>query len=631
LIVYRKLKRDFLADLHGHDIEALILEAMKRRVGHSVAPNEVKAWKESLTAVGKVLYDPQIPEDAGVAVEYAIPATAKRIDVIVSGLDERGQDTAVVIELKQWSQAWKTDKDAIVVTFLGKAEREVSHPSYQAWTYVHLLRAFNAAVHEGGIALQPCAYLHNYASDGVLDDPVYEAHVDRAPLFFAGDPQRQALRGFIRARIRRGDAGRTIDRIERGAVRPSKMLADSVGGMLEGKSEFVLIDEQKVVYERALEIVAHAERTGRKQVLIIEGGPGTGKSVLAINLLAALTKKRIGCQYVSKNAAPRAVYAAKLAGQLTQAEIGALFSGSGAFVGKKANAWGTLIVDEAHRLNEKSGLFGNLGSHQAREIIRAARTTIFFIDDDQRVTLKDIGERASLRQWALEEGADVHEAQLESQFRCNGSDGYLGWLDDTLQIRETANTTLEADAFDFRVFDSPLELHEAIEARNRVNNRARVVAGYCWKWPSKTKPTEYDIEIPAHGYRKRWNLSKDGSLWIITPGSVDEVGCIHTCQGLELDVVGVIVGPDLVVRDGVVRTHPERRASTDRSLFGLKRLAVQDAQQAERLADRIIKNTYRTLMTRGMKGCWVYCTDEETARWFRARSKPGKAGRDAFA
>jgi DUF2075 family protein len=313
------------------------------------------------------------------------------------------------------------------------------------------------------------------------------------------------------------------------------------------------------------------------------------------------------------------VYLKKLAGTRAKGVVKNLFSGSGAYLNAEVDDWGTLIVDEAHRLNEKSGLYGVDGEHQAKELIRASRSTIFFVDDDQRVTLKDIGERAALREWAIAEGAEVSDAKLESQFRCSGSDGYLAWLDNTLQIRDTANTRLEASEFDFRVFDSPSALHDAITERNAVENKARVVAGYCWKWPSKKDPQRFDIEIPEHGYRRRWNLGKDGSLWIVADGSVDEVGCIHTCQGLEVDVIGVIVGPDLIVRDGKVVTVPERRASSDQSLKGYKKMAKAEPEVAKPLADRIVKNTYRTLMTRGMKGCWVYCTDQETAEWFRSR------------
>lgn len=324
-------------------------------------------------------------------------------------------------------------------------------------------------------------------------------------------------------------------------------------------------------------------------------------------------------RYVSKNAAPRAVYEAKLTGTFSRTRISNLFSGSGAFVETAPDSYDTLIVDEAHRLNEKSGLYGNLGENQVRELIRAARCTVFFVDDDQRVTLRDIGHSDELRRHAGELGAEVTELQLASQFRCNGSDGYLAWLDNTLAIRTTANATLETSEFDFRVFDNPADLHALIALKNRANNRSRMVAGYCWQWPSRRDPKAWDIELPQFDYRRRWNLDRDGSLWIVTPGSVDQVGCIHTCQGLELDYVGVIIGPDLRYHDGRIVCDASERASSDQSVRGLKSLRKKAPDRANALADLIIKNTYRTLMTRGMKGCYVYCTDAPLAAYLRSR------------
>jgi len=251
--------------------------------------------------------------------------------------------------------------------------------------------------------------------------------------------------------------------------------------------------------------------------------------------------------------------------------------------------------------------------------MRAARCAVFFVDDDQRVTLLDVGHTQVLRHYAQELGAQVTELHLSSQFRCNGSDGYLAWLDHTLEVRETANPELDTAEYDFRVFDNPAELHALIEQKNRSNNRSRVVAGYCWTWPSKKNPEAWDIDLPAFDYRRRWNLDQDGSLWIVKPDSVEQVGCIHTCQGLELDYVGVIIGPDLAYRDGRIVSDATRRASSDQSVKGLKSMLKAEPEKALQLADAIVKNTYRTLMTRGMKGCYVYCTDAALAAHLRSR------------
>ena len=161
-------------------------------------------------------------------------------------------------------------------------------------------------------------------------------------------------------------------------------------------------------------------------------------------------------------------------------------------------------------------------------------------------------------------------------------------------------------SFDFRIVDSPVELHNLIREKNKLNNKARVVAGYCWDWNSRKDPDAWDIEIPEYGYKAQWNLDKDGSLWIIAPDSVEQVGCIHTCQGLELDYVGVIIGPDLRWVDGKPTVFPESRSRMDRSVRGYKTLMKEDPGITRERLELIVRNTYKTLMSRGMKGCYVY-------------------------
>lgn len=613
MIVYQADKRQFLRDHDDRDIDDVIHQHFKQATGKHVPAAEVRSWRESLGFMAKVLRDDGIPDDIGLAVEFHIPQSSKRIDMTLTGYGDYGAKNAVIVELKQWETAGQTGKDAVVTTFLAKAHREVVHPSYQAWSYAALMEGFNEAVYDGGIKLKPCAYLHNYEPDGVIDAKFYGAYIEKAPLFLKGEDQRAKLRAFIKQHVRRGDSGKVLFDIANGRIRPSKALADSLAGMLKGNSEFVLIDDQKTVFE-ASRAAASAASKEKPRVVIIEGGPGTGKTVVAINLLVALTKLGLLGKYVSKNAAPRAVYAAKLTGSVKPTHFSSMFTGSGAFIATPPRTFDFLVVDEAHRLNEKSGLYGNLGEDQIKELISATSCTIFFLDEDQRVTLQDIGSRTRIERIARDQGAEVEHYELASQFRCNGSDGYLAWLGNVLGIRETANTGLSGSDYEFKVFDDPAALHAAIEARN-AQNRARVVAGYCWPWNSKKAPAAYDIEIGS--YKRRWNLGSDGSLWIIAKNSVQEVGCIHTCQGLEVDFIGVIIGPDLLVRDGAIVTDGFARHSRDKSLKGFRSWARRDSSAAAVAADSIIKNTYRTLMTRGMKGCFVYSADAETRQYFR--------------
>ncbi len=312
------------------------------------------------------------------------------------------------------------------------------------------------------------------------------------------------------------------------------------------------------------------------------------------------------------------MYAARLSGHLRKSRISALFTGSGSFVDCLNNEYDALIVDEAHRLNAKSGMFGNLGENQVKEIIQSCRTSIFFIDEYQRIHLKDVGSEELIRAYAKEMNAEVFDADLTSQFRCGGSDGYLAWIDNSLGLRPTANTSLDTSVFDFQIFDDPKEMYEKIIEKNNQNFKSRLVAGYCWNWISKKDPNENDIILEGGKLSAKWNLTQHGMLWIEKDESISEIGCIHTCQGLELDYVGVIIGPDLQLSGGHVITDVNERAKSDASIKGLKKMMKENPAEATRRGREIVLNTYRTLLTRGMKGCYVYCTDKELANHLRS-------------
>lgn len=613
MIVYSATKREFVDAVRTNRISEIIENEVRRKLNRNSPKNERLSWENSLLYMSQVLWDEGIPASAGVAIEYNLPMTNRRVDFILTGKDHERNDTAVIIELKQWQEVKKTTKDAIVRTRFQHGEKETSHPSYQAWSYSALIEGYNETVRKESIQLRPCAYLHNMKSKVVINDPFYDYHTTKAPVFISSDAQK--LSEFLKQYVKYGDSDNIMYRIEHGVIKPSKNLADALESMLTGNAEFLMIDEQKLVYETALDLT-HKAQIGKKQTFIVKGGPGTGKSVVAINLLAELTKRELLVQYVSKNAAPREVFKSKLTGSRRRTHIDQMFKGSGAYTEASENQFGVLLVDEAHRLNEKSGLYGNLGENQIKELIFGSRLSIFFIDEAQRVTLQDIGSIDAIKHWASELGSVVTELDLVSQFRCNGSDGYIAWVDNSLQIRETANPTLDDIDYEVRVFDDPNKLRAAIVDKNRHSNKARMVAGYCWDWNSKKDSNAFDIVIPEYEFQAQWNLVDDGSLWIVSENSVDQIGCIHTCQGLELDYIGVIIGDDFVIRDGVAVTDARNRSSNDRSIRGFKSMLKKDAEKANFITAEIIKNTYRTLMTRGQKGCYIFCTDVETRDYF---------------
>ena len=294
----------------------------------------------------------------------------------------------------------------------------------------------------------------------------------------------------------------------------------------------------------------------------------------------------------------------------------------------KQNTYDVLLVDEAHRLNEKSGIFHNQGENQIKEIINASLISVFFIDEMQKISSYDIGSVAEIISWAERFGADIHQGKLLSQFRCNGSDGYMSFLDDVLDIKHDYYT-FDPEDYDIRVVDDPKAMMSEIKRLNLKDNKARMLAGYCWPWLSKKDRASQDIVIPSKDFSAQWNFSNT-ETWAIDKDSVDQIGCIHTSQGLEFSYVGVIIGEDLRYENGRVITDYKARAKSDQSLSGLKGPCGKGNQEALKQVDFIIRNTYRTLLSRAMKGCFVYCTDKALSNYLKQKIEDNKSKVNEF-
>lgn len=611
MLAYLASKSQFLRD--APTIEDVVAKAVKDNLNIHVGQAEYQSWKNSLgNAMSHVMHDPNIPDDVAVAVEYRLNGRRFRLDFVVAGENEKGEESVVIIELKQWTDVEFSDLTDHVVTFVGGGKRDVLHPSYQANSYARHLQDFNEYVYEHDVAISSCAYLHNCVSGEVIFDERFKSELEESPVFVKGDIA--GVQEMIRDHVSTGVGTDLLRKIDIAPIRPSKQLADAALSMLKGNEEFVLVDDQKTIFETIL-ATATKSLVETKQVMIIKGGPGTGKSVIAINALSRLTGDQMNARYITANSAPREVFKTKLKGA-KGITINDLMSGSGAYSAYEADSFDVLIVDEAHRLKERDQ-YSKTGTHQIRDIIDSARTVVFFVDEAQKVTWKDIGEIDSIRNFAHSAGAEVTEYELSSQFRCSGSDDYMVWIDNALGVKKDEQSYFSPASFDFQIVESPVELRQMIDEKNAVNNKSRIVAGYCWDWVSKKSPTKPDLVFPEFSFQATWNLFSDGQGWIVQPDSNKQIGCIHTCQGLELDYVGVIIGPDLIVRNGVLQTVPSARAKTDTSLNGYKKTYRENPGYADAKAGEIIRNTYRTLMSRGMKGCYVWCTDLETAEYFK--------------
>ncbi len=604
MIIYSGTLKQFKQDVYLNKLtENLTSLFLSMGLGNTPEA-EKRSWENSLQKMTNVMNLTSVDPEAHVAIEYKIPHSQKRVDFIVSGLDENRNFSAVIVELKQWQEAQATMEPDLVKTYLGGCIRSHTHPSYQAYSYARTIENFNEDVLTYKIRLKPCAYLHNMNrrnGKGILDER-YSEVLREAPSFLMDDAK--ALAEYIDRYVKKSDGGFVLNAIENGRLKPSKSLQDCIGSMLEGNESFVLLDEQKVAFEYISKAIFEVKKGRGKSTIIVKGGPGTGKSVIAINLLADCIRKGLACAYTSKTSAPRNVYSRELqkGHGLKRSYISSLFMGSGCFVDAGNNTFDVLLADEAHRLNKKSGIYQTKGENQIQEIIHASRVSVFFIDERQKVTNSDFGSIVEIRASALREGSRVLEGEdfeLVSQFRCIGSESFLRFVEDLLNGQRSK--VYDPLDFDLKIYDDPSLMREDLRKLN-TNNKTRMVAGYCYNWISKHDPTAFDIQIGD--FKAQWNFSST-TTWAIDPESFDQVGCIHTSQGLEFDHVGVIMGEDIRMEDdGHVVFDYEKRAKSDQSLKGIKK------SKNFGLAQEIIRNTYMTLLTRGMKGCYIYIQDE---------------------
>ena len=609
MIIYRNtvenFNKDVFSGLIANKLENLFLML---NIGKE-SQGEYRSWNNSLEVVSSVLKYSDVDPKIEVAVEYQIPLTSKRVDFLISGLDKDNQATILAIELKQWDKAEVTNLENCVKTYVNGQNGVHPHPSQQILSYCQLIQNLNETVQRDHVYLVPCAFLHNYPSKNkdVLEDTRYSYVVSKAPLFYKDG--REQLAEFIKSHVLKPSDKDLFEIIENGKLKPSKALQDAILDLLKGNDAFVMVDEQQVAYATITKLVKDNIDKNGKYTIIVRGGPGTGKSVIAIQTMATLLSEGYAASYMTKNAAPREVFKIKLTqGHLDKKYIGNLLKSPISLENcYKNDIYPCLLVDEAHRLTK------HYGHNQIDDIIRCSKINVFFIDEDQKVTTKDIGTVDLIKEIANKYNSriiDDPSLTLKSQFRCNGSDGYLQFLDNLLEIRETPMTSLDGIDYDIRVFDSPTKMKEELEKLNKINNKSRLLAGYCYEWVSEIEPTAMDI-ILEDNFRMQWNL-RNGQPFAISDTSFDQVGCIHTCQGLEFDYVGVIIGEDLRFENGKLITDQSKIAESDKS-SGIR--TCKD----KKLADILIKNTYKTLLSRGQKGCFVYCENIELSNYIMER------------
>ncbi|MFD9082015.1 DNA/RNA helicase domain-containing protein [Streptomyces erythrochromogenes] len=595
----------------------ILSENFLHRHGHKPHLAEVRSWERSIPALTHALVEAGLGE-VEMLLEYGLPLTSKRADVILAGVHPAsGEPSYVVVELKQWSEAYPEEDDPLRC-HVPSYPRPVLNPIEQVRGYCDYLVSFNGALEQNTESVTGVAFLHNATEFGVAG--LREVEEDHRGRMFTGD-QRGAFLDYLRSRLAAKPGAAAADDLLQARVRPARQLMSVAADEVRDREQFVLLDEQRIAYETVMAAVRKARRANRKQVVVVTGGPGSGKSVIALSVLGDLYRRGVPALHATGSQSFTKTMR-KVAGA-RKPEVQRLFRYFNSFMEAEANDIDVLVCDEAHRLRKTSAnrytkAALRTGRPQVAELIDAARVPVFLLDQHQVVRPGEMGTVEQIRQAAAEQDVDFTLVELDSQFRCGGSDAYLRWTTGLLGLEGDGPIVWEPDGkVQLLTVDSPQALEEFLSDKRAQGYGARLSAGYCWKWTTKITPgmTTLPSDVVIGEWAKPWNLYGDRALlgappaplWATDPAGFGQVGCVYTAQGFEYDWSGVIMGPDLVWRTD--RWVVDRSASKDPSFTQ----ATPDED-----VDRLIRNTYKVLLTRGMIGTVVYSTDPETRAKLRS-------------
>jgi DUF2075 family protein len=611
-----------------------------------VKPNWETSWNNSLPEIAKALKTSDIDEDVDVAVEYRLKNSMERLDFLIYGMDKENNKNMVIVELKQWSQVSVCDSLNKVYTMVSKGHFEDHfHPSYQALNYAGQLRSFNEYVQQQNMKIEACSFCH-YMDEGyknIMDDIYSFPFVSESPSFLKDDYEK--LKSFVEKYVSKR-CHEILYEINKSRTIPSDNFAKIIREALSGNQMYTLDMGQANALSTIVDAVKRAHYYNQKKTIIIKGGAGTGKSIIAINALGQLNSpkkkdERITTMFVTANSAPRKTLynGLKIGKEFKAIELESLFKYPTAVNGMATNSVPCLLIDEAHRIFKMKGGVGlKSGTNMLKELINVAKISVFFIDENQAVTKDDYATIDIIKEVAEECHSEVvmgPELELMGQYRVQGGADYIAFIKSFLKINKDNVTYNASNSYDFRVFDNAKQMFDEIkrldtESRekqahevanfgfnlDKYNGHCRVVAGYTYDWVSNHSIRDgvYDVIIKKDNFSKKWNLTYGSGItgysWADDPNSIDEIGCIHTCQGIDLDYCGVIVGKDITYENGKIVFHKEAHPKSDKS-------GIRTATQEN--AETWIKNTYYVLLTRGIKGTFIYCEDEALREFLKSK------------
>jgi hypothetical protein len=614
-----------LGDARADRLHTVLAEQARIQFDMGVGDGEVRSWRNSLPAFLADLVDAGLGH-VEVLLEHKLPHSPKRVDVVLCGRNPKhGRPTYVLVELKQWTKAEPHSDDLVRIDHYANP---VLHPVEQVRRYCEYLVDSTPALAEQSGSVHGLAYLHNARESGVWRISQYA--IDDYGRMFTLDTKGQLV-DRLRALLdpeptARDDSRRAAEEFLGMRHAPSKPLLELAAKEIQEREQFVLLDEQQVAYSLVNQAVDRARAARTQTVVVILGGPGSGKSVIALSLLGELARRGRKVLHATGSSAFTSTMR-KHAGKRNR-RVQTMFKYFNNFIESERFELDVLICDEAHRIRETSvnrytrSEARAKARRQIEELIDAARVPVFLLDEHQTVRPGEMGSLSEIRAAAEAAECKVEVVHLGGQFRCGGSEFFDTWVARLLGIRGNATSwsdlvTRTDDEFVVRSAESPREMESwLLDQRAKDLGTARIAAGYCWRWSDPVTDNGTKVLVPdvrIGDWHRPWNAKPDkvvpdapaSHFWASDDRGFGQVGCIYTAQGFEYDWAGVIFGNDFVRRGD--RWEARRDHSHDP--------AVKRADDLHFAT--LIRNTYKVLLTRGMRGVCVYSEDPETQDYLR--------------
>ena len=521
------------------------------------------------------------------------------IDVTIVGSQsdspqERGR--ILIVELKQWNAITKlADKDYVRIS-VGRGETSIRrHPVSQIVEYnEHMRNSHHGIYKDGHIGIKTIAYLHNFENKTDLFDGAYSCWNEYEDSIYVKDEQ-ERLEEYLSATFNGAADHSILEVVDDGGFIMGEAGFSGLKKAISGEENAQMVKDQMSIVDYVRGQMAKQKTNPHPEIIVISGGPGTGKTIIGMHLLYDYAEI-----FNNKANAEGAVFClprSKTVQTMINYECG---EGTVPFMDRIGKNQNLVVVDESHRITDITGDLDKLFD-------KGTKLLVLLQDDHQRIRPKENGTYENIIKYAQTKHIEYNAKPLTLtiQKRCEALGTLLAGLENMF-YRNRVHT--ENDISSVRIFDKLIDMDEWITELAK-NSRAKLIAPFCWEWNKARDTSIKDVNIPAESFAKAWNpmTPEAQRKWYYGSNMSDLVACIYTCQGLDLDDVGFIWWDDLRWDNTEHKWIADESLSKD---FAFSANNIRGLSQDE--ITELLINTYYVMLSRARNKMGIWFKDEAT-------------------